>query len=62
MIDLLFQCLDALEEYTNNIRETGDEGTNENEPLIKLLNEELGKKDEKPAGEPKKEEKAPEGG
>ncbi len=47
MIDLLFQCLDALEEYTNNIRETGDEGTNENEPLIKLLNEELGKKDEK---------------
>lgn len=62
MIDLLFQCLDALEEYTKNIRETGDEGTNENEPLIKLLNEELGKKDEKPAGEPKKEEKAPEGG
>lgn len=62
MIDLLFQCLDALEEYTNNIRETGDEGTNENEPLIKLLNEELGKKDEKPVGEPKKEEKAPEGG
>ena len=62
MIDLLFQCLDALEEYTNNIRETGDDGTNENEPLIKLLNEELGKKDEKPAGEPKKEEKAPEGG
>lgn len=62
MIDLLFQCLDALEEYTNNIRETGDEGTNENEPLIKLLNEELGKKDEKPAEEPKKEEKTPEGG
>ena len=62
MIDLLFQCLDALEEYTNNIRETGDEGTNENEPLIKLLNEELGKKDEKPAEEPKKEERAPEGG
>lgn len=62
MIDLLFQCLDALEEYTNNIRETGDEGTNDNEPLIKLLNEELGKKDEKPAEEPKKEEKAPEGG
>lgn len=62
MIDLLFQCLDALEEYTKNIRETGDEGTNENEPLIKLLNEELGKKDEKPAGEPKKQEKAPEGG
>lgn len=41
MIDILFQCLDALEEYTTNIRESGDEGTNENEPLIKLLNDTL---------------------
>lgn len=41
MIDVLFQCLDALEEYTNNIQETADEGTNENEPLIKKLNEML---------------------
>lgn len=41
MIDILFQCLDALEEYTTNIRESGDEGTNENEPLIKLLNDSL---------------------
>lgn len=39
MIDVLFQCLDALEEYTNNIQETADEGTNDNEPLIKLLND-----------------------
>ncbi len=37
MIDVLFQCLDALEEYTNNIQQTADEGTNDNEPLIKLL-------------------------
>ncbi len=37
MIDVLFQCLDALEEYTNNIQETADEGTNDNEPLIKQL-------------------------
>jgi len=37
MIDILFQCLDALEEYTANIQETADEGTNENESLIKLL-------------------------
>ncbi len=37
MIDVLFQCLDALEEYTNNIQETADEGTNDNEPLIKML-------------------------
>ena len=39
MIDVLFQCLDALEEYTTNIRESADEGTNDNEPLIKQLND-----------------------
>ena len=33
MIDLLFQCLDALEEYTENIQNTADEGTNDNEHL-----------------------------
>ncbi|MDE6844845.1 MAG: chemotaxis protein CheA [Lachnospiraceae bacterium] len=38
MIDVLFQCLDALEEYNTNIRENADEGTNDNEPLIKELN------------------------
>ncbi|MBQ4536830.1 MAG: chemotaxis protein CheA [Lachnospiraceae bacterium] len=38
MIDVLFQCLDALEEYTNNIQTTADEGTNDNEPLIQQLN------------------------
>lgn len=44
MIDILFQCLDALEEYTGNIRETSDEGTNDNEPLIKQLNDILNSK------------------
>ena len=44
LIDILFQCLDALEEYTNTIQETGDEGTNDNEPLIKLLNDVLNSK------------------
>ena len=39
MIDVLFQCLDALEEYNANIRENADEGTNDNEPLIKQLND-----------------------
>lgn len=39
MIDVLFQCLDALEEYNSNIRENADEGTNDNEPLIKQLND-----------------------
>ena len=37
MIDTLFQCLDALQEYTDNIKSSQDEGTNDNEPLIKLL-------------------------
>lgn len=44
MIDILFQCLDALEEYTNTIQETGDEGTNDNAPLIKQLNDVLNSK------------------
>ena len=39
MIDVLFQCLDALEEYTDNIQSSADEGTNDNEVLIKKLNE-----------------------
>lgn len=38
MIDCLFQCLDALDEYLGNIQESGDEGTNDNELLIKDLN------------------------
>lgn len=38
MIDILFQCLDALEEYLSSIQETADEGTNDNEPLIRSLN------------------------
>lgn len=50
MIDVLFQCLDALEEYKNNIQETSDEGTNDNENLIKALNDILnGGKAETPA-------------
>lgn len=47
MIDVLFNCLDALEEYTNNIQETADEGTNDNEPLIKQLNDILDVSNEK---------------
>lgn len=57
MIDILFQCLDALEEYTTNIQENSDEGTNDNEALIKLLNDCLkpdGANEEAPA-EPEKE-------
>ena len=39
MIDILFQCLDALEGYLANIQESSDEGTDDNEPLIKALND-----------------------
>ncbi len=39
MIDVLFKCLDALEEYNTNIQQSADEGTNDNAPLIKQLND-----------------------
>ena len=45
IIDLLFKCLDALEEYLSCIQETADEGTNDNEHLIKGLNDFLEAKD-----------------
>ena len=38
MIDLLFQCLDAIEGYLEIIKETSDEGTNDNEAIIQQLN------------------------
>ena len=56
MIDILFQCLDALEEYLNIIQETGDEGTNDNDPLVKQLNEVLNSKE---GGEPAKKAAEP---
>lgn len=52
MIDILFQCLDALEEYVSNIRESADEGTNDNEPLIQQLNAVLNSKGAEPAPAP----------
>ncbi len=39
IIDTIFQCLDALEEYLDNIQTTADEGKNDNESIIKALNE-----------------------
>lgn len=54
MIDLLFECLDALDGYLNNIKENSDEGTNDNEAIIKELNDFIarangGAAEEKPA-------------
>ncbi len=51
MVDILFQCLDALDEYVNNIKESADEGTNDNEPLIQQLNSVL-KDQDKPKEAP----------
>lgn len=39
MIDLLFKCLDAIDSYIENIKATSDEGTDENEAIIKELND-----------------------
>jgi len=68
LIDVLFQALDALEQYLTNIQETSDEGTNDNENIIKaindIMNDQLGgggaeKKEEAKAAPEKKEETAP---
>lgn len=39
MIDLLFKCLDALDAYLENIKASSDEGTEDNEIIIKELND-----------------------
>ena len=43
MIDLLFKCLDAIDGYLENIKETSDEGTEDNEVIIKELNDFIAK-------------------
>ncbi len=39
MIDLLFKCLDAIDSYVENIKASSDEGTDDNEVIIKELND-----------------------
>lgn len=39
MIDLLFKCLDAIEGYLNSVKESSSEGTEDNELIIKELND-----------------------
>lgn len=55
MIDLLFKCLDAIDGYLENIKETSDEGEEDNEAIIKELNNFLAKAN----GEAKEETPAP---
>lgn len=65
LVDVLFQCLDALESYVDNIRNTQDEGTDDNEPIIKELNDFLaneGQENAQPKEEKPQDEAKPEGG
>lgn len=62
MIDLLFKCLDAIEGYLDNVKAGSDEGTEDNELIIKELNDFIAAEDGAAAApapaqaEPKKEE------
>ena len=38
LVDVVFKCLDAIEEYLGCIVETSDEGENDNEDIINTLN------------------------
>lgn len=57
MVDILFQCLDALEEYLECIQESADEGTNDNESILKELEAILNGTAAAPKEEKKEEEK-----
>lgn len=58
MIDILFQCLDAIEGYLDNVKSTSNEGTEDNEALIAALNRFLAQAEGQEAA-PAKEEAAP---
>lgn len=62
MIDLLFKCLDAIEGYLDNVKASSDEGKEDNELIIKELNNAIAKANNQtvddapaaPAAEPEK--------
>ena len=62
MIDLLFKCLDALDAYLENVKSSSDEGTDDNELIIKELNDFIAKANGQPVAsktsEQPKDEKA----
>ena len=62
MIDLLFKCLDAIDKYVENIKQTSDEGTEDNELIIKELNDFIARADGESAeaqAESKEKKEAP---
>ncbi len=48
LVDIVFKCLDAIEEYLGCIVETSDEGENDNEEIIGMLNACLESEGEQP--------------
>lgn len=62
LVDVLFQCLDAIDAYLENVKESSDEGTEDNEAIIQELNDILAAEtgnvsEEKTASAPQQEEK-----
>jgi two-component system chemotaxis sensor kinase CheA len=68
LIDVIFECLDAIEGYLENVKATSDEGTEDNEALIQELNRVLASgtgqevSEEAPAEDKKEAAPAEEGG
>lgn len=61
LVDVVFKCLDAIEEYLGCIVETSDEGENDNEEIISMLNaclESEGEQPEPPAKEAEAKQEA----
>lgn len=59
MIDLLFKCLDAIDGYLNSVKESSDEGTEDNELILKELNDFIAAANGKAPEPTKKEEATP---
>ncbi len=59
LVDVLFQCLDALQVYVSNIQQNQDEGTDDNEPIIKALNDFISNGGKAAEGENAAAEEAP---
>ena len=54
LVDVLFRCLDALEAYLDCIMNSADEGTEDNEDIIKVLNDCLSSNDSSEAQDKEK--------
>ena len=60
IVDVVFKCLDCIEGYLANITESGDEGTEDNEDVIKVLNDVLAQSESVGSEPAAKEEKTSE--